>query len=47
MYHHFPKITSGKSDFNRLAGVVANVLEEQPHARIHPERGLARMLPVA
>ncbi len=44
--YHFPKITSVKTDFNRLASVVFNVLEEQTHVHITHERGLVSMLPV-
>lgn len=44
--YHFPKITSVKTDFNRLANVVFNVLEEQSHTHIIHERGLVSMLPV-
>src|SRR5690625_4814884 len=44
--YHFPKITSVKTDFNRLASVVFNVLEEQLNKYITHERGLVSMLPV-
>ncbi|SHG59385.1 substrate-binding protein-like domain-containing protein [Fodinibius roseus] len=44
--YHFPKITSVRTNFNKLANVVFNVLEEQSNEHITHERGLVSMLPV-
>jgi DNA-binding LacI/PurR family transcriptional regulator len=44
--YHFPKVTSVKTNFSRLASVAFNVLEEQSYRHINHEGGLVSMLPV-